>query len=120
MKTGQPQLYRTPRQPGYLGGYNWRATAFGLFLLVAVNFLATQYIARRFQYQPALGPPIVFTRTGRIYQPFSWISWGWRYSTARDERIRKPFFEGEMIVVAGSLLSVGIFFVVENRRTRTL
>jgi type IV secretion system protein VirD4 len=67
-----------------------------------------------------LGPPILVTRAGRIYQPFAWISWGWRYSTARDERIRKPFFEGEMIVVAGSLLSVGIFFVVANRRTRTL
>jgi hypothetical protein len=22
----QPELYRIPRKPGYLGGYNWRAT----------------------------------------------------------------------------------------------
>ena len=26
MAKKQPELYRTPRKPGYLGGYNWRAT----------------------------------------------------------------------------------------------
>jgi hypothetical protein len=33
---------------GYLGGYNWRATALGCLLLVVVNFIATQYIAAKF------------------------------------------------------------------------
>ena len=51
----QPELYRIPRKPGYLGGYDWRATVLGCLLLVVVNFIATQYIAARFQYQPALG-----------------------------------------------------------------
>ena len=55
----QPELYRIPRKPGYLGGYNWRATALGCLLLVVVNFVATQYIAARFQYQAALGAPIL-------------------------------------------------------------
>ena len=41
----QPGLYRTPRSPGYLGGYNWHATTLGCLLLVVVNFIATQYIA---------------------------------------------------------------------------
>jgi len=40
----QLELYRIPRKPGYLGGYNWRATVFGCVLLVVVNFVATQYI----------------------------------------------------------------------------
>ena len=87
----QPELYRVPRKPGYLGGYNWRATALGCLLLVVVNFIATQYIAARFQYQPALGTPILRAKSGGIYQPFSWIAWGWRYSTSQDERIRRPF-----------------------------
>src|ERR1039458_7888843 len=117
MGTKQPELYRTPRKPGYLGGYNWRATALGCLLLVVVDFVATQYIAARFQYQPALGAPILRAKSGGIYQPFSWIFWGWQYCTSRDERIRQPFFEGEMIVFAGSLLCVGIFFVLANRRT---
>ena len=116
----QPELYRIPRKPGYLGGYNWRATALGCLLLVVVNFVATQYIAARFQYQPALGAPILRAKSGGIYQPFSWIVWGWRYCTSQDERIRRPFFEGEMIVFAGSFLCVGIFFVLASRRTRKL
>src|ERR1700678_600337 len=116
----QPELYRIPRKPGYLGGYNWRATTLGCLLLVVVNFIATQYIAARFQYQPALGAPILHTKSGGIHQPFSWMVWGWRYCTSQDERIRWPFFEGEMIVFTGSFLCVGIFFVLANRRTRKL
>jgi type IV secretion system protein VirD4 len=116
----QPELYRIPRKPGYLGGYNWRATALGCLLLIVVNFIATQYIAARFQYQPALGAPILRAKSGGIYQPFSWIAWGWRYCTSQDERIRRPFFEGEMIVFAGSFLCIGSFFVLANRRTRKL
>jgi hypothetical protein len=68
--------------------------------------------AAKFQYQPALGPPILQPKFGSIYQPFSSIAWGWRYCTSRDERIRQPFFEGEMIVFVGSLLCVSIFFVL--------
>jgi len=49
MPKKQPKLYRTPRKPGYLGGYNWPAMALGCLLLVVVNFIATQYIAARFQ-----------------------------------------------------------------------
>ena len=116
----QPELYRIPRKPGYLGGYDWRATALGCLLLVVVNFIATQYIAARFQYQPALGTPILRAKSGGIYQPFSWMAWGWRYCTSEDERIRRPFFEGEMIVFAGSFLCVGIFFVLAGRRARKL
>ena len=114
----QPELYRIPRKPGYLGGYNWRATTLGCLLLLVVNFVATQYIAARFQYQAALGAPILRAKSGSVYQPFSWIAWGWRYCTSQDERIRRPFFEGEMIVFAGSFLCIGIFFALANRRAR--
>jgi type IV secretion system protein VirD4 len=115
-----PELYRTPRRPGYLGGYNWRATVFGLLLLVVVNFAATQYIAAQFQYQPALGQPLLTTKTGGIYQPFAWVVWGWYNSTSQDPRIRKPLFVGEMIVFIGSFASVAVFFVMANRRARQL
>jgi type IV secretion system protein VirD4 len=120
MAKKQPELYRIPRKPGYLGGYNWRATVLGCLLLVVVNFIASQYIAAKFQYQPALGAPILRAKSGGIYHPFSWIAWGWRYCTSQDERIRRPFFEGEMIVFGGSLLCVGIFFVLAGRRARKL
>lgn len=115
------ELYRTPRKPGYLGGYNWRATCFGLLMLTVVNFAATQFIAVKFQYQPALGKPLIRTKNGGgIYQPFAWIIWGWHNSTSLDPRIRKPLFLGEMMVFAGSVVCVGIFFVAANRRSRKL
>ncbi len=120
MPRRQPELYRTPRKPGYLGSYNWRATALGCLLLVVVNFIATQYIAARFQYQPALGAPILRAKFGGIYQPFSWIIWGWRYCTSPDEGIRQTFFQGEMIVFAGSFLCVAIFFLLASRHARKL
>ncbi|MEO8053295.1 MAG: type IV secretory system conjugative DNA transfer family protein [Acidobacteriota bacterium] len=116
----QPDLYRTPRKPGYLGGYNWRATVFGLLLLVLVSFIATEYIATQFQYQPALGLPLIRTKAGAIYQPFAWMLWGWHNSTSQDERIRKPLFIGEMIVFVGSFGCIAIFFVMTNRQSRKL
>jgi hypothetical protein len=39
---------------------------------------------------------------------------------SRDIRIRKPFFEGEMIVFVGSVLCMGVFFVLANRKARKL
>jgi len=117
----QPELYRTPQKPGYLGGYNWRPTCFGLLLLVMVNFAATQFIAARFEYQSTLGRPLVRSKTGGgIYEPFAWVIWGWHNSTSQDPRVRKPLFEGEMIVFGGSFLCVGIFFAAATRRSRKL
>lgn len=115
-----PQMYKMPRKPGYLGSYNWRASAMGLLFLVGVSWIATQFIARRFDYQPALGEPLNRVGSVSIYQPFSWVMWGWRYCTSQDERIRRPLFEGEMIVFAGSFLGVAFFFVLTNRRSRKL
>jgi hypothetical protein len=90
-------------------------------LLVVVNFAATQYVAARFQHQPALGSPLTRTKTGvAIYQPFAWIIWGWHNSTSQDPQVRKPLFEGEMIVFAGSLACVGVFFGAASRRSRRL
>jgi type IV secretion system protein VirD4 len=103
-----------------LGGYNWRATVFGLLLLVLVSFVATQYIAAQFQYQPALGRPILRTKTGAIYQPFDWVIWGWHNSTSQDQRVRKPLFIAEMMVLVGSFGCIAIFFVMTNRRSRKL
>lgn len=113
--------YRTPRDPGgFPFGYNWRATLTGLAFLVLFNFAASQYVAYRFHYQAALGQPLLRTRTSAIYEPFAWCFWGFRNSTSRDPRIRKPLFEGEMIVLGGSMLSMFAFFAAANRRARRL
>ena len=53
----QPALYRTPQKPGYPGGYDWRASCFGLLMLVVVNFVATQYVAAAFNISPPSDAP---------------------------------------------------------------
>jgi type IV secretion system protein VirD4 len=117
----QAGMYRTPRDPGgFPFGYNWRATGLGLVLLVGFNFLATQYIAAQFRYQPALGTPLVRTSRAAVYQPFAWCIWGYRNCTSRDDRVRKPLFEGEMIVLGGCILSMLAFFVAANKRAQRL
>jgi type IV secretion system protein VirD4 len=120
MNAPQPNLYRTPSKPGFMGSYNWVASTLGLIVLVLFSSLATQYIASSFQYQPALGSPLLRTPTYAVYQPFHWAIWGWLYCTSKDPRIRQPLFEGEMIVFGGSILSVAFFFVAAGRRARRL
>ena len=117
----QSGMYRTPRDPGgFPFGYNWRATGTGLILLVGFNFLATQYIAAQFRYQPALGTPLLRLKRAAVYQPFAWCIWGFQNCTSRDGRVRKPLFEGEMIVLGGCILSMLAFFIAANRRARRL
>ena len=114
-------MYRTPRDPGgFPFGYNWRATGTGLALLVGFNLLATQYIAAQFRYQPALGSPLLRMKRTDLYQPFAWCIWGFQNCTSRDSRVRKPLFEGEMIVLGGCILSMLAFFVAANRRAQRL
>jgi type IV secretion system protein VirD4 len=114
-------MYRTPRDPGgFPFGYNWRATGTGLALLVGFNLLATQYIAAQFRYQPALGTPLLRMKSTAVYQPFAWCIWGFQNCTSRDSRVRKPLFEGEMIVLGGCILSMLAFFIAANRRAQRL
>jgi type IV secretion system protein VirD4 len=114
-------MYRTPRDPGgFPFGYNWKATGIGLVLLVGFNLLATQYIAAQFHYQPALGTPLLRMKRTALYQPFAWCIWGFQNCTSRDNRVTKPLFEGEMIVLGGCILSMVAFFVAANRRARRL
>ena len=114
----QTSLYRLPQKPGYLGSYNWRATLCGLTFLVVVSWIATQFMAEAFNYQAALGRPLTRVGKASIYQPFAWVIWGWRNATSRDQRVRTPLFEGEMIVFVGSFLSIAIFYAITNRRAR--
>ena len=116
----QPQLYRRPVKPGYLGGYNWPAAAVALLVLALANFFCTQYIANRFEYQTALGAPLLRLRAGAIYQPFAWVKWGWQHLTDQDPAIRTPFLLGMLVLLAGSFLSVAVFFAMTNHRARRL
>jgi hypothetical protein len=102
----QPSVYRNPPESGFIGGYNWSAMFFGLLLLVLVNIGATQFVAYRLEYQPALGSPLLRYQLHSIYQPFAWAPRLLRYGSSADPRIRLPLLSGALIVVAGAAVCV--------------
>jgi type IV secretion system protein VirD4 len=118
--TQQHGLYKTPRDPGYLGGYRWRPTTLGFVLLLMFNAVATQFVAYRFQYQRALGLPVIRTPRLAVYQPFAWVVWLLKYASHPNPRIRMTILSGPLIVVAGSIATMGIFAATNLRRTRKL
>ena len=118
--TQQQGLYKTPRDPGYLGGYRWKPTTLGFVLLLMFNAVATQFVAYRFQYQRALGAAVIRTPRVAVYQPFAWVVWLLKYASHPDPRIRMAILSGPLIVVAGSIATMGIFAATNLRRTRKL
>src|SRR5215831_3938950 len=116
------EFYRIPKKPGYLGGYNWRALLFGLLLLVVAQSVGTQYIAAKFDYQPALGPPwfVLAAYRVRVYNPFAWVVWGWRNLRNQDRRVQQPLAQGELLAVACSFLALGSFFFTTSLWARRL
>ncbi len=116
----QHRLYKTPKDPGHLGGYLWKPTVLGFLLLLFCNVVATQFIAYRFQYQRALGAPLLRTPTFSIYQPFAWAIWLLKYASHPDPRIRLGILSGPLIVVTGCVATLGIFAAANLRRTKKL
>jgi type IV secretion system protein VirD4 len=113
-------MYRTPPDPGFVGGYNWTAMLVGLLLLFFVNIAATQFIAYRFAYQEALGRPVLRYGEHFIYQPFAWVKWVFRHAGSPDPHIRLPLLTGALIVVAGSSATVLAVYGMNLRRARQL
>src|SRR5215471_5501538 len=116
----QPRVYRTPRDPGYIGGYNWSSLTAGLLLLIVTNVVATQFIAYRFRYQPALGTPLASIRGQAVYQPLRWVWWVWRHGSSTNPRVRQPILHGAFIVVVGATATLGAVYALNIRKTRRL
>ncbi|MBN9658383.1 MAG: type IV secretory system conjugative DNA transfer family protein [Acidobacteria bacterium] len=115
-----PEIYRTPKDPKHLGGYNWSALLFGLLLLLGANVAATQFIAWRFQYQAALGAPLFRSASFAVYQPFAWGFWVWKHGSSPQPEIRLPILGGALIVVGASTVALVLVYALNIRRTRKL
>jgi type IV secretion system protein VirD4 len=113
-------LYRMPKDPGYLGGYYLTPTIVGFLGLLLTNVAATQYIAHHFEYQPALGEPLFRSRWAALYEPFAWASWVWHYGQSSEHAIRAPLLFGTFLIVIGAFASGGVFFVLNLRHTKAL
>jgi type IV secretion system protein VirD4 len=115
-----PNLYRTPPNPGFVGGYNWRAMFTGLLLLIVVNAAATQFVAYRFRYQAALGKPLLFLNGKPLYAPHLWAKWLYRHGSHANPQVRLPILLGALIVVVGSSVTVVVVYGMNVRRARLL
>ncbi len=115
-----PDVYRSPRDPGFVGGYNWSAMAMGLFLLLVVNVAATQFVAHRFGYQTSLGAPLIVYQGARFYAPHSWALWLLKHGSHRNAQVRLPILTGALIVVIGCAVTVGVVYALNLRRARRL
>ena len=113
-------LYRTPPDPGFVGGYNWAGVIAGVALLIAVNIVATQFIAYRFAYQAALGTPLLHVRGASVYQPFAWATWLLKHGASPNPKVRLPLLGGALIVVLGSAVAVGLSYGLNIRRAKRL
>ena len=116
----QVPAYRKPRDPGYVGGFYWTPTIVGFFGLFLTNVLATQFVAWRFDYQPALGPALARLGTFCLYAPYKWLVWVWTQGNTGDIRIRLPLLIGASIVVVGTFASGALFFLLNLARTKAL
>ena len=116
----KPSLYRVPKDPGHLGRYSFGPAITGFLGLLLSNVAASQYIAHHFEYQDALGNPLV--RLGRVglYQPLAWVSWVWNYGRSADPAVRGPLLLGAFLVVVGAFVSGGVFFFINLQYTRQL
>lgn len=115
-------LHRLPTDPGYIGAFNWPGFALALMFFVIFNGIITQYLANHFAYQPALGTPLMDLAKGVfLYQPFSWMAWGWRnLRAAQTPEIRWTLFYSIAACFVSLLLCAGIMALSNMARTRRL
>jgi type IV secretion system protein VirD4 len=118
--SAQPELYRKPFEPGYLGSYNWPAIALGCTLFLLTNWAATEYLAMRFEYQPALGEPLFRVGHTSVYSPLAWFMWGLHNITSHDPVVRRPLGEGIVILFCGCAISIFLYFGANGLRSRRL
>jgi type IV secretion system protein VirD4 len=117
----EPHLYRRPPDPGgYIGGYNWGPALTGAGLLFLCNVAATQLVASRFAYQPALGHPWLRFGTVALYSPWRWVAWLWQYGNTTNTAVRLPLLYGASVVIIGSIATIGVFALLNLQRTKRL
>jgi type IV secretion system protein VirD4 len=78
----------------------------GCLMAALLSSAATQFIAWRLNYHPALGSPLI----GQLYQPWAWFSWNARYRKQMPTVFAPVHAAGGalgMIAALASLLAIG-------------
>ncbi len=72
-----------------------------LFAVIALNSAATQHVAAKFAYHPALGAPLY----GHVYAPWEWVVWYGRFG-ASAEAVFQPVMIGVSLSLALGVLGL--------------
>lgn len=116
----QNPLYKLPTTPPNLSGVMWGTVLIGLVLILIVSSIATQYLAWRLAFQPALGNSIGHLGSIPIYQPFGWVVWGWKYGTIEDAYLKRVLAHVYYFVTSAVLVCVLAAAYINYRRTKNL
>lgn len=95
----------------------WWVIVFFILCLIFSSWVATQYEAAKFGYQPALGSAWFSIAGFPIYGPFEWITWTMRWSEEKG-LIDEYLSQGMYVFNGGIALSILLCAFINYLRTR--
>lgn len=83
-------LYTAPTRHRNPGALVMRNIGAGIFGMLIVCWVCTQYVASRLEYQSALGAPLLSVGRWKLYTPLDWLGWynRWHAVTAAASAFR--------------------------------
>lgn len=107
-------FYSAPkhRNPGTLLMRNIGA---GIFLILLLCWVCTQYVASQLDYQASLGNPLLTIGRWKVYMPTDWIGWYARWHALRAPAAQHAFRAAVWISVAGCL-AIAAFIIYRAKQ----
>jgi type IV secretion system protein VirD4 len=111
--------YSLPKNPTKMGAIRWKILGIGFLIAFMATWGITQYVASQFQYQAALGMPIMMIGSFRIYPPWRFIQWLGTWYFIGNSSIRHIFENALLLFAAGLVLSISSVIVFMYRYSRS-
>lgn len=108
MKTTD-RLYRLPTEQKTAGGVAFQTMAVLLAITLLACWSATQYAAHKLGYQELLGLPLLKMKTWKLYSPWDFFIWLWRYGHVPDTD--KVWKVGEYIIATLHFLFIPAIWI---------
>lgn len=111
-----------PDAPSSIGGFDGRAVVMAILVFIASNWVATQYSAKQFRYQPSLGRPLVQMHVDAIYAPWQWAAWAIRSAKhpATVQAVRIVHLKSCGIAFVGFFGAAATYFISRHARVRRM
>ncbi len=113
-------MYTLPGQTINAGSLQYAGAALGVVLLLVTSAIATQYLAKAFGYQDALGQPLFLVGDVRVYQPAAWLGWLWKWREYQNPTVQSAFNVSYFIIAIGCLTAFITAAYFRYRNTKNL